>query len=317
LTSTGQVIPRDHVVLFYEDDVELARCAGDYLAQALRAGDVAIVIASPSHRRLLEAAVGAAGIDLAAADASESWVVLDAAETMRRFIFDGTVDAEAFETVVGDPIRRAVEHGGGVCAYGEMVALLWESGQINAALELEELWNDLGQRAPFSLFCAYATSSVADSVHAFALGEVCAKHSSVLAASPTHSGPAAGQVRARESTMTYPASPESIRRARQFARATLSDWGLDHLADDAGLVVSELASNSVHHVKSAFSLTVSFRASRVRIAIEDASDLPPVAREPTRSANSGRGLVLVAALSETWGVERSPIGKIVWADIRC
>ena len=42
-----------------------------------------------------------------------------------------------------------------VCVFGEMVWLLWDAGQVNAAIEVETLWNELGHQYPFSLLCAY------------------------------------------------------------------------------------------------------------------------------------------------------------------
>jgi hypothetical protein len=57
-----------------------------------------------------------------------------------------------------------------------MVALLWDTGQTGAAVELEVLWNELGRQQPFSLLCAYPARSVTGEDQLDALTEVCAAH---------------------------------------------------------------------------------------------------------------------------------------------
>jgi len=70
---------------------------------------------------------------------------------------DGQPDPERFENTVGALIRRLRAQPGevGLCAYGEMVDLLWNAGHSSAALRLEDLWNELLEASPFSLLCAY------------------------------------------------------------------------------------------------------------------------------------------------------------------
>src|SRR3954471_8040608 len=141
----------DHVVQFYESDSELVARAGGYLSRALQAGEVAIVIATPAHGEGFAAHLpGGAG----------ELVWLDAAETLARLMRDGRVDRESFFASVGEVVRPAAATGRPVRAYGEMVALLWEAGDVTSAIELEALWNELATHVPFSLYCAYRSESV-------------------------------------------------------------------------------------------------------------------------------------------------------------
>lgn len=112
--------------------------------------------------------------------ASGRFVALDAAETMAAFMLDGQIDREAFRELVGGLLCTARESGRSVRAYGEMVALLWDAGDVLAAIELERLWNELGRKLQFSLFCSYPVACVSRSEHAEALHEVCHLHSCVL-----------------------------------------------------------------------------------------------------------------------------------------
>jgi hypothetical protein len=59
---------------------------------------------------------------------------------------DGWPDEQRFAEVVGTVVQRMAQNGSRrVCAFGEMVALLWAEGRHDAAIRLEELWNDLAR----------------------------------------------------------------------------------------------------------------------------------------------------------------------------
>ena len=170
----------DHFVQFYERDSALAPLVGGYLAGAVQVGGVAIVIATEAHRRAFGARLAAAGIDLARADREQAVVGLDAAEVLARFMPARGIDVEAFGREVGSVVAQAAATGGPVHVFGEKVQLLWDAGMVVAALELEELWNDVVREHHCSLMCAYRRSSVSGCEHARALQRVCELHSSVL-----------------------------------------------------------------------------------------------------------------------------------------
>jgi anti-sigma regulatory factor (Ser/Thr protein kinase) len=313
LTNTERVAPREHVVLFYENDAELRLSAGAYLREGLLAGSVAVVIASASHRALLGQEVAASGLDLGELSSQGSWITLDAAETISRLIIDGRPDPAAFEAVVGELIVGVASQGRQVCAYGEMVDLLWDARQVNAALELEELWNGLGERTPFSLFCSYASSSLSDPAAAHDIELVCSHHSAVVDPDTYHLEVERRPL--RHSAHRFSAALESVTHARHFVAETLLAWGFDQIGQEAQLVVSELAGNAVRHARSAFSVVISEADSSLRLAVSDMSHALPTKQRPANSSSSGRGLMLVAALAIEWGVEQSLDGKVVWAEL--
>ncbi len=82
--------------------------------------------------------------------------MLDARETMARFVVDGQPDRELFEATVR-PVLTALRMRcpAGVRAYGEMVGIMWEAAQFAAAIRLEEFWNALLRDGGLRLFCAY------------------------------------------------------------------------------------------------------------------------------------------------------------------
>jgi MEDS: MEthanogen/methylotroph, DcmR Sensory domain len=168
-----------HVVQFYGSDEELAAEVGGYLGEGLEAGAAVIVIATSAHRVAFRDAM-AMTYDVAAARARGDYVALDAAELLQLILADGRPDPGGFELVVGGLIRQAAASGRPVRVYGEMVALLWDAGQVSAAIELEELCNDPGTRVPCSLWCGYPVRSVSGAGHADALRELCSLHTSAV-----------------------------------------------------------------------------------------------------------------------------------------
>jgi anti-sigma regulatory factor (Ser/Thr protein kinase) len=111
----------------------------------------------------------------------------------------------------------------------------------------------------------------------------------------------------------FPAEPESPGRARRLVAATLRQWGHDDaLVDDVALIVSELTTNAVRHARSPFVLAVRVQNAMLRVAVQD--ETPPAGGFLARPAH---GLGLVDALSTRWDVERTPAGKVVWAELPC
>jgi len=300
----------EHVVQFYEDDDQLARSLGRYLTAAVQDGAVALAITTQTHRHMLEAELASAGLDPEECRRDGSLVFLDAAATMSEFIGEGTVDHDAFRRVVGSVVRRVAETGRPVRAFGEMVALLWEAGDVLGAIELEKSWNALAQELPFALVCGYRSESVQGDERAQALEQVCRLHSSVMC------GPT-GDAGADESSARFPAADDAPRRARHFVADTLERWGrAGSLLDDAQLVVTALASNAILHARSGFSVELRSQGEGVRLAVRDASPARPILRAPDPLATSGRGLRIVAALAADWGVSADAGGKSVWAQLR-
>ncbi|WP_329182270.1 ATP-binding protein [Streptomyces sp. NBC_01477] len=117
----------------------------------------------------------------------------------------------------------------------------------------------------------------------------------------------------------WPLTAYSVGCARHELRAALSGWGLDHLADPAEIVLSELLTNAVRHARAPRGRLVETRYERqkhaIRIEVHDANDRPPQRRRPADDDEGGRGLALVDALTEQrWGVSsRQGVGKLVWA----
>ena len=303
---------RAHLVQFFVDDDDLVAGAGPFLARALLAGEAAVVLAVPEHRRRLNDYLVAAGFDTERLTREGRVLCLDAAATLSQILTSGRPDPIRFEAVVGHLVQRAGDGGRGVSAFGELVGLLWNAGQVSAALELEELWSGLAERVPFALYCAYPSDGADGQLRP-------RRHLGLL---HIHSGVVGEDVvTLRASEASFPPDPDAARRARHFVRAILESWGASSLVDDALTVVTELASNAVTHARSAFSVSVAPATAGVRLEVRDAAtsrgELPalPFDQVSDDEGLSGRGLRIVDALSTRWDAEPVSGGKVVWAEL--
>ena len=316
-----------HVVQFYGHDEELTERVADYLLEALGGGGAAIVIATPEHRQAFETRLKQAGADLETARDGGAYLARDARATLGEFLTadrldHAAFDHAAFDRVIGGLIRQAGTGGRPVRAYGEMVALLWDDGLVNAAVELESMWNELGRRHSFTLSCGYRASSMAGEADAFA--ELCRLHREVVGpvAAAGDTAPRAGALGALGTlgafgtARTFAFSRDAPAAARHFTVGTLHDWGAGALADDAALVVTELAANAIVHAHSAFTVTLSARGDLLRISVRDTSPLPGAGHAVLMPVPL-HGLGAVDALASRWGVESlGNAGKTVWVELR-
>jgi hypothetical protein len=162
----------DHIVQTYQDPAFLADAVAEYLGSGLRRGEAAIVIARPQHVARFQEKLGTP------ADRGQL-IILDAEETLARFMADGMPQWNAFHEVIGGLIAQVRLQYPAVRAYGEMVDILWQEGKREAAIRLEEFWNELTRLQTFSLFCAYAMDHL-DPASYSGLESVCRTHTHFL-----------------------------------------------------------------------------------------------------------------------------------------
>lgn len=175
---------RAHVVQFYSQDSFLLDELSRFIGTALVNGDVAVVIATSSHREGLAKRLLGRGFDLSRAMQWGRYVPLDAAETLGRFMVNGVPDPAKFLTYMGEVIDGAKLTGEGdnanIVAFGEMVALLWSQENYEGAIRLERLWNELAEARSFHLRCAYPIAHFNQKEHAPAFLRICGEHSAVI-----------------------------------------------------------------------------------------------------------------------------------------
>ncbi|MFG2857485.1 ATP-binding protein [Streptomyces mirabilis] len=131
----------------------------------------------------------------------------------------------------------------------------------------------------------------------------------------------------REFTMRFTSTPRGARLARRLVSHRLNDWGHPYTTpanETLTLITAELTANAVRHGHVPgrdFHLQLTLAEDTFRIEVTDtrAEKRPPSAPPtPDPASESGRGLLLVAALADDWGVTPRPTapGKTVWAELR-
>jgi hypothetical protein len=150
-----------------------------FLAEGFDAGDTLLVVARPKHWKGIAKYLKRAGRAVDAAISTRRLIVLDASATLASFMRRGAIEPDLFEEVIGSSVGERANGARALRIYGEMVDLLAEEGNFDAAHELEELWNGLGQRYAFTLLCGYAAAHFTDAVTASALGAICNAHTRV------------------------------------------------------------------------------------------------------------------------------------------
>jgi anti-sigma regulatory factor (Ser/Thr protein kinase) len=305
LTGRLPAVHGEHVVQFYPAEEELAAQVARYLAEGITAGNGVLVVATVAHRQAFAAGLAAEGIDADREQRAGRLLMADAAALLGTFRDGGSLDHDEFAAVAAGLIGRAAAGQGGgarpVRIYAEMVALLWDAGDVALAIELEALWNELGARLPFSLLCGYPASVLCGPDGAGAVPDVCRLHAAVA------------------DQRSFPAELNSVRSARHYVTGLLdqkADEPVDDaLADDVALIVTELAANAVLHARSAFTLTLSRSAAGIRIAVRDNTPLPASEGDPF-PVQAGHGLSVVAQIASSWSVDQLPGGKVTWAELR-
>lgn len=316
VTASSPIVALSHVVQFYNCDDDLTEAVGDYTASAISDGGVALVIATPTHCQAFGARLTDLGIDIAAARLNRALISVDAGSALQRFVTEGQVDPSGFDSEIAQVIMGAAAASRPVFVYGEMVALLWDAGQINAALELETLWNTLGRKIPFSLYCAYPEQFLAGDTDGGLLMEICRLHTSTIEAREGGARRRALATDRAEVTCTFQRSLEATRAARRFAIKTMNLWRNEDLAGDAALVATELAANAVVHAQSDFTMSITAFGDYIRISVGDTSPVPNVSPGPALPIAPNHGLGVVSAVAAKWGVQRVAAGKAVWAELR-
>jgi hypothetical protein len=144
-----------HYVQFYQSESILLTQLSAFVEDGLRAGETCVLVATKAHLEELDALLLGQGIDIHALQKGGQYVPLDAEEMLGKFMINDMPVRERFFATVGKLVKQSSERAKSLRIYREMVALLWQDGNREAVLMLENLWNELIETHPCNLFCAY------------------------------------------------------------------------------------------------------------------------------------------------------------------
>lgn len=173
-----------HSVHLYDEHSALIERLCGIVKSGLEIGGSVLIVATASHRNELVRQLTDAGVDVRSHARDGRFTMCDAKETLAMFMRKGRPDRNLFTATVGklleDAKRNARNKDQALTVFGEMVAVLWEAGEKQAALELETMWNDLLNDRVFHLHCAYPRWSFVNDKDEVGLAAVCQAHSHVI-----------------------------------------------------------------------------------------------------------------------------------------
>ena len=159
--------PRDHVVQLYQDQDFLNRAVCRFAAAALANGEGIILVPTVRHWNAFRPRLIAEGIDVEAAQKRGQLTIVDADETLPRFMHNGMPDSPVFLGLAADVVTRA--RGGSrfpkVRWWGEMVNILWERGDVAASMNLEDLFDQLAHKHDIAIFCSFLMDNFNGEIH--------------------------------------------------------------------------------------------------------------------------------------------------------
>lgn len=148
-----------HAVHFYQSDTVLSETVARFLAAGWQTGQPLVVVATRQHREAIADSLSSLGCDCGGAEGNSRFTFFDASETLATFMAGKMPDETLFRLKAKQIFERSrhARERRRVLFYGEMVDVLWRDGKPDAAIRLEEIWNELAGAHSFSLLCGYAS----------------------------------------------------------------------------------------------------------------------------------------------------------------
>ena len=174
--------PSDHVVQLYQDQDFLNRAVCRFAGAALANGEGLILVPTVKHWNAFRPRLIAEGIDVEAAQKRGQLTIVDADETLPRFMRGAMPDSPVFLGLAADVIARA--RGGSryekVRWWGEMVNILWERGDVAASMNLEDLFDQLAHKHDIAIFCSFLMDNFDGEIHTRMLPRLGENHSHLI-----------------------------------------------------------------------------------------------------------------------------------------
>jgi len=169
-----------HDLVFCSSDAVLVSAFSRFVAGALDRGNAVIVLLTDAHERSLQRTLQASQVDLAIATRQQRYVSVSITELLAKVMVNGCPDPTRFvnaaEEVLTEVARRAGQHAE-IAACGECSPTVWADGNVEGAIQLEQLWDDVANGRQMDILCAYPLAARDESVQA--VRRLCAEHTAV------------------------------------------------------------------------------------------------------------------------------------------
>ncbi len=180
MTLLADAPPGRHLAQFHRDAEALTESVVAYLDAGLRREQSILVIASAQEAERLLTRLAESRLNPKALSASGHLVVTDATTMLVQVMSADLPDLVLFRSTLMPILSSLQPIGRGTRIYSAMAGYLWQDGNTEAAIRLEELWNELAVSFPFSLYCAYTMDTLNEKSYAAPLEELGRTHSDIL-----------------------------------------------------------------------------------------------------------------------------------------
>lgn len=176
-------ISRCHEVAFYADDASFANGFARFVKSNLRAGNSVVVIGTQQHRASVLARLRAETVDVATAIHRGSYLEADSVESLSRFMTGDMPDESRLTRIATELIMQAAAAGQGrdsrVAMCGELAPVLLAQGNVEGAIRVEQLFDNIVRTRHVDVLCGYLSSTFQPGQNYQAFERVCAEHSAV------------------------------------------------------------------------------------------------------------------------------------------
>ena len=169
-----------HVCQFHRDRTTLTEAAYVFLEGGLRRGNSVVVIATPEHTELFLARLSAGNFHPTALRNSGQLELLDAATLLGQVAANRLPEWGRFRDTLAAVLERVKSFGNGTRIYGDIGWMLWNDGNTEAAIRVEELWNALARLYPFALYCNYMLDTQYEESYTGPLEELGRTHTEIV-----------------------------------------------------------------------------------------------------------------------------------------
>jgi len=170
-----------HDVVFYSSDAVLTGAFTRFIAGALDEQKAVIVLLTDAHDESLQRCLRASHVDIDLATRQKRYVPVSITELLARVMVNGRPDPAKFEyaarELLGAVTREAASRHAGIAACGECSSTVWAKGDVEAAIQLEHLWDEIGKSRQMDILCAYPLAARDVSVQS--VRSLCAEHTAV------------------------------------------------------------------------------------------------------------------------------------------
>jgi len=172
----------DHIVQLYQDQDFLNSAVCRYIGAGLQNGDRIVLFPTLPHWNTFQKRLEADGVDVHAARERGQLTVVDAHELLPRFMRDAMPDPQVFQSVISEIFGQARGSYQKMRAWGELVDVLWERGDVAASMNLEDLFDQLNKKIGIAMFCSYLMDNFNGDVQAHMLPRLGTNHSHLIPA---------------------------------------------------------------------------------------------------------------------------------------